>query len=600
MKINIPKFQIGGGMVYSPLRPTPENEPVPKPAEPSVDLSFLDAMVGKVLPNDYDMYEQSLKGKLSTYASMPRSLKETYQGRALRDSIKDIGTMVKMDRSRKTMDEVLTTKKDALPEQAMTTDGKIIVEDLETGTISQLSLPEYYQNIMTESPKFRGITNSELLQHRELNPSFSGNTEVFNIVRNGRSMNDVVKDIKERYTNLGKYTEGKSDVSYEEQQIEEGAKAVLGQGIKYSKTTEGDFKASNRKQLEIANNAMWGLLPEQDKNYLRLVAMQYKMYKPEQIENAAMGLAMGMANSRIDETIKVTEGIGVPGKSGGKTTVPGTDLKGDIGYNRLIAGFAGSIQRVPINTGGDAKATVVASVAGGFQEEGQPIGVRKITDIKSLYGMVDLNALYMGGTIVPKENAESIVYDGGAVNSVLLPFKNIDGHIVPDLTKQNSIVEAESEIEKKGNISLDDKKAIYESHGIRELTQDGFPSPTMLRPFVAIHGTTTTGVIKNPDDTVVTSNNDGLKEWYKQIYTVKDKVTNKNIGGRWIGTTDMVEGMVYMPLSDGAELSAMLMDNTKIKTSEEHTAYEFFQKTRNSQIAATQQKDLSTNRLQIK
>lgn len=572
MKVNIAKLQIGG-VVYKPLPMMPRKEREPKPAEAPLEKDLLESMIGEGITNDVMAYSDQVNQAYQAYSSLPEELRNSYQGQLIRRTLKgDPAKLNAIKRNKADFDKILTQKEKALDEFAVS-QGKVIVAD-DKGSISNMSLGQYAQARMSDPEKYKALTNAEVAQLRENDPRFAFNDNLVGVLKSATSTDEVVDRIRKSLTGLGSYSKGQTDVSYEQKRIEEGANAALNQGFSYVKTSSGESKQSNAENIKMAGNAMWANLDPASKDLLRVKAI-HAGYAPQQIEGAAMGLAMALLKPSISE--RITEKAGeAPG--GGKGKASTGDYKGTEGYYGSIANFDGRQQDMHLSTGTNAKAIVKASFMPGLMEGKDFVGISKFTDLKSLTGIADMDDLVIGDTRIPKEKLSSLVYDGGEVASALLPYKIVDGHVQPDLERQNDLSNAQKEIAKYGkNIPLDVKIGIYEKNNISDLTPAGDPQAQMLRPFIVMHGTTTTNVVKDPSDKVTVSTDSALKDWYKKVYTKTkangdDEVKNDDITWR----SDIVEGMVYVPMREGAKKASMFADKLEIKTSEYNNSAAFF------------------------
>ena len=576
MKVNVQKLQIGG-VVYKPLPSLPTREPAPKPAEAPLEKDLLESMIGEGITNDVMSYSDQVNQAYQAYSMLPEDLRNSYQGQMIRRTLKgDPAKLNAIKRNKQDFDKILTQKEKALDETAVS-QGKVIVRDAQ-GALSNLSLGQYAQAHAADPTKYQALTNADVAQLRENDPRFAFNDNLVGVLKSATSTDEVVERVRKALGNLGSFSKGQTAVSYEQQRIEDGANAALNQGLSYIKTSEGESKQSNAENIRMAGNAMWATLDGASKDLLRVKAI-HAGYKPEQIEGAAMGLAMALLKPSTTEKIIEKSGE-VPG--GGKGKTGSGDYKGTEGYYGALTGFDGRETDLHLNTGTNARATIKAFMMPGLMEDKDFVGISKFTDLKSLPGVADMNDLVMGDTRIPKEKLSSLVYDGGKVGAALMPFKTVDGHIQPDLDRQNDLSNAQKAIaayktQNGPNIPLDVKIGIYEKNNISDLTPKGDPAGTMLKPFIIMHGTTTTNVVKDPTDKVVVSSDDDLKNWYKKVYTKtsangKEDVKNDDLTWR----SDMVEGMVYIPMSEGAQKSAMFADKIGIKTSEYYNSVQRF------------------------
>ena len=117
MKINIKKYGAGAGLIYEPLPTLPTQGKSPNAPEEPIDDSGLRAMIGKALTNDANAYASQYNEMLRQYDAMPSHIKNTSQGRMIRDQLRgNWNELNSMANSKAQLDKISTEKKDTLSE----------------------------------------------------------------------------------------------------------------------------------------------------------------------------------------------------------------------------------------------------------------------------------------------------------------------------------------------------------------------------------------------------------------------------------------------------------------------------------------------------
>lgn len=586
MKVNIKKYAAGASMLtYTGLPDFPsQGMPPEAPIEP-VDTSLTDGMSGKAITIDAEVFGKKYNEALRQYESMPDHLKRTAQGRMIRSQLKgDWAELNKMERSKAIFDKVVEDKKDAMSEFAVY-QGHVVAEDVSTGDIVNMTLSEYVESIQGGEGKFKALTNSEVANLRETDERFAGNDRVIPILKNAISIDKVTENVRKALTNLGSISKGTADASYQEKQVEEGAKIILNNT--YTKSSSGEFFQSNEAALKSAGNAMWSMLDNASKDLLRVKAI-HEGYKADQIEGAAMGLALGLMKQAYVEksTIKESE---LPGGTAKKAGAVGGGSPGEENYFAQMARFNG--RREPfglitgkLDSGRNAKADAVSYNFSILEDEkGDAVTQATLADPRmgGIRSIADFSQVTFGDQRVSFENLQGIVYEGGDMRVMLLPFKvNNDQSISPDFDNAQNYVDAQKEIEAIGKYATkQDRIDAYTSHGFQEseLDPEGNPTAEVLRPFIVTEGLTNNGVV-HESDLVEMQNNSELEDYYKRIYDTKEN-KDKGIsapGPGWFLNTKVVRGNIFIPMKDGAKKMAMYGGNTKVLVDRETNFSDYY------------------------
>jgi len=570
MRINIQKLQAGGGLLT--YRPTPsfqqQEAPPAPPAEAPISDDLLDKMVGAGITNDVMEYANEVNAKFNAYSTMPESLRNSSVGRTIRQSLKgDRGRLNEILRSKKYFDDTIETKKKAMSEYAIK-DGQVLVKDADNN-IANMSLAQYSQNLQSEEPKYKAMTNDELRIARETDPRFAGNNTLIDILSHATSTDEVTERVRKALTDIGSFTKGQADVSYEQQQIADGANAALNKGLSYVKTSEGEFKQSNAENLKRAGNAMWANLDPDSKDLLRMKVVQTNLYKPEQIESAAMGLALSLLHPKETEIDKSTSGEGKPGTT--KTGGAGSANKAILGYWKASVTGEGVPEEISVLNGDSNRVVMKGWTMGPMETDKKMLkGPTSIDKIPELGSIGEMNSVYFGDKRVDSSKFDSVIYDNTKPAIVMMPFKEQDdGSIMPDLERASDLEDAQQIIKKQNITSPEIKKEIYRQHNFNSFDSKGEPTQDVeVRPFFTFSAFSNSNAIEG--DSKWFSPKDDRYDWYKKQFeegpkkTVSSSYFDTSMFAGW-AKPDVLKGMIYIPVRKGAAFLSNYADQTEVK-----------------------------------
>jgi len=580
MKINIKKLQAGGLLTYRPTPSLPQQEVAPTPpVEAPISDDLLDKLVGGGITNDVKAYVSEITNKYNAYSSMPDAIRNSTMGRNIRQSLKgDRGVLNEMLRSKKYFDDTIETKKKAMSEYAVK-DGQVLVKDNDNN-LSSISLAQYSQNLQSEEPKYKAITNDEVRIARETDPRFVGNNSLIDVLTHATSTDEVTERVRKVLTDLGSFTKGQTDVSYEQQQVADGANAALNKGLSYVKTSEGEYKQSNAENLKRAGMAMWANLDPDSKDLLRLKVVHTNLYKPEQIESAAMGLALSLLHPAEREIDRTNEGEGKP--STGKIGGAGSANKAVLGYWKASVTGEGIPEDITVLNGDSNKVVMKGWTMSPMESDKKMLkGPTSIDKIPELGSIGEMSSVYFGDQKVESNAFDSIIYDNTKPAIVMMPFKEEqDGSIKPDLERASDLEEAQQIIKKEHITSPEIKKDIYRQHNFNSFDSKGEPTQDVeVRPFFTFSAFSNTNAIKG--DSKWFSPRDDRYDWYKKQFeegpkkAVTSPYFDTSVTSLW-AKPDVLKGMVYIPVRKGAAFLSNYADQTEVKLPtefEENSAY---------------------------
>jgi len=566
MKLNIRKMAAGASLTYEPLPSFPTQEaPLAAPAaDPDAIESTLKGMQGKLLTNDGVIIGGKVKEAMNFLQYAPEHVRRSMLGKQKMQEAKgDWATMNGAVRSAQLFDEIMKEKKDSMPEFAVY-QGNVLAQDKTSGDIVEMNLDEYSSNL----GKYKALTNNEVMALREKDQRFVGRDDLFEYTTNSLSTPKITEEIRKALADISSSTKGTTEVSYAEQQAVEGAKKIL-----TNTTSAGELFETNAAQLKAAGNAMWAILGDNAKDLLRVKAV-HSGYKGEQIEGAAMGLALGLLRQKL-QTKDITKESDAVGKERSADGTGGSDTPGKQKYYMQIANFDGAQKAInfvtgDLRSGRGSMATSMGFTFGLLRDEENngitqtTLGDEKMAGIRSI---ADFSQVSFGDQHIPLEKLRGIVYDGTEVAAIMLPFKIVNKVIMPDFDKAQNYNDAVDEIKKEGRLITKERKMdIYKEHGFTDLDQRGEPTAEEIRPFIMIQDALTNNGVVKDSPLVETQNNGYLEDYYASIVGKKrDKFdTFETPAPFFLRNTKISKGNVFIPMVEGAKKKAQFADKVDI------------------------------------
>lgn len=483
MKIhsNIPKLQTGGAappfVSWSPIPSTPVDTSVTSTdSSKSSDDGLLSKEMVKLLmenglPSDVEVFTQSIN---SLYNNPVYKVTGQLNTGALSNQyLRMLSNINKIKFYKDQYDNSVTrlTANGGLYDLAITSMGGMIVQDLETAKIKQVSPTEFYENY----GNYKTITNGDLAHLRATNPSMGFDNSVFATLNNGIGQKEVQSYLDSVLKNLGSSTISSDGyISRKGNQILGGISLLaenpkVKQALIQAYTSEdgvykiSESETSNVKQAESALNYIFASLPENMKNYLMAKAAA-NGYEPIAGSKAVLAdLVESKINNsssfNIDYDSALSKAVGV-----------GTNTTNLNDAHILLEGLAGrkNLIDININTGGMITLTTpgVSLPALHTLDQKDVHTNASMRDIvaDSILATGDSNAMYFGDKKLKQEDLTRLMYNPqGGIAVAYIPV-NTDG--TPDLIALKNIQEAEDEIDATSSRGTALEKDIYSRHGV--------------------------------------------------------------------------------------------------------------------------------------
>lgn len=587
----IPKLQQGGlaGLFanYTPIMGTQPKaqQPQQRASAPSSRGGGND---GKLTEKDLFELMKDVKGLPNDMAALVKNLYEMYTVQVMSGDTQNLAAIYlqnlmqlknnvfNQEEYKKAYEQVKA--QGGLNEYAITTNGKLVVQDRETKQLHFMSADEIKDST---NDNLQILTNSNLLSLRAHSPGLVNDNSVLQVVENGIGMEQIAKMVQERLQSL-ETTETKygGQTVRLNGSLQAGAEILSALADSEKALFDGSTKLeglhswelltkTQQKQARYALHWILGSLPDNAKTLLSIKAGG---------ADKATDLVWQLIQSRTGETRHLTmdfektwdnligEGKG-KGKGKGDDEDPLEDTKLNIATQFLL-GY-GVREQFLINPGGNRAFSVSANALQLVTKDGQSLGAGStLQDVsKGQYaGILDWSNMTMGGKPIKTSVYNQIILDDGMIHSIDFPVITDDkGRIVPDLRRDTlqKKKEADRHIESYG-INLQDPESvranyqrinqIYQSYGFQPAyNADGSPRSQGWRRFGVMNAKADGRALGQ----VLFDNNQLLSpitdDYELQALTSQIKKDNKDYtfdNNKWFGEDDtFYRGTVWVPLN---------------------------------------------------
>lgn len=580
MKIN--KLQAGGYATYTPIATPALQLPGASPQQVSnqqggeevLSKEVIKQLLENGLMNDVDLYVKQLNSIAGDLFGNP--------SKASQAMINHYPQINKIIQNKQMLTDAVKKANDngGLSEYAITTTGQVIVRD-EDGNLTQISTKELQEH----GQYYQVLTNSDLVQLRQTDPSMAFNSNVYSTIENGVGPDKITDYILKVANKIG-YDKATSDnfVTKHEKDISEGVEQLL-QGA----ADEGIFKITQttKTQDNKAQQALkyiYSVLPQNMRNYLKT---QAAVMGQDPSQGSLELIATLMSSTLQSENTMSIDYDSAQSKAagGGKS---GSDKLTDLTQAQaVLSGKSTSQREFVMNQRTDFEfKTGMNWWSTPTDKNNNPINksltLEDLFTDSSFAGLVDTGSVYFGTQKVDESIFDRVVYnnaDGfGVVN---LPYiDDGQGHVTVDLELSTRLSEVQKEIKSKGAITEAEKKDIYDRHNMGQwyfATKDPeyAQKAGLLKPFVVFSGLST-------DDDNIMDPNDSLLEISKSRNAdtrIFEAAINrpKHAGGapsdnyevhQWYnhisGGNDILKGTIYVPLTQDAITTFITNKNVKV------------------------------------
>ena len=506
MKINFKKYQNGGliASIYQPVTVTESVSPRAQMAINFLNNRGVTASASATSSGSSSKGDLTEKGLYDLYSMLKDGgLQNDVQsiiGQLRRDIFNDqlldpLGTTSDLSnkylraiqyvnqakQNEKSFDEAYNIAKDnkALNEAAISTDGKVVV--LKNGNLTSVSIEEYKRN----PNSYQLQTNASLLEARRNSPQLAFNNTIFDIVKNGTSVDQVMATVQQFITGLGNNEDALPGYTRKETDDIRGGLAVLqAAAAKYGpKAVESVFEENGLykvgitnteqvKQAQMALTALLTMIPENQKALLKL--------KSNGTDEGVAELLSILVNKNNKNKFTFTADLQKEkddsSSSSSSSSSGGTD-KIKLGPEESYYLGLGDKKNITFQNGTTNAFTAINTVSRQLTDnQGKPVGVTTANALtKSSYSnQFEPDQITMGGQRIQEEALFNIQIDG-TITSAVLPIDkkalNEDNLFKPDFEHLKKL-EQINKLVSKSDLSIIENANAKIQHGQKLSTQE--------------------------------------------------------------------------------------------------------------------------------
>ena len=504
------------------------------------------AIQGQGLPIDVSTVYQEISGVLNKAKAFGEELTTDDIASMYLSSMQKINNL-KYSKDVFDKAKAQATTNEALNEFAVTTGGKLVLQDRE-GKITTGTYADYIKSKGRLNP----ITNDQLLNLRAYSPDLAlwKGDELMQIVNNGVGMNKIAAQIKSMAASIGSMEnkiEGISQV--ESNKVKAGLQILAG----VSGTPDGYYKVTtdskdSQAKVSAALDYIMSMLPN---NYKAILEIHSEGRSKELIAN--------FLTSQTNDFVK-QDVTPLSGKASDKDKESDLDKLGINSATQLLLGMS-SPREFAFSIGNGNMFSGLARVSG-ITKDGNPIGADfSYSDIykSDLHKNLDLDNASFGDIPINKALKDRIIIDNSTIAGVDLPYTtDRNGRIIPDFQMLNRIEEADQEILKAGiNPETEPQRVneIYAKHNLPiKYGADNRLSERYKR-FAVIQATAIEDVFLNKDGLAsngtlsLVSDEEEITKYVNEIKKITgQKDIDMDRPGLCTGNKDIYKGSIFIPI----------------------------------------------------
>lgn len=588
MKIhsNIPKLQQGGAALpfvsWTPVPDTPYSaaslhaaEREKKEAlkvEDVIPKEMIEALKQKGLPSDMTVFTESIMSLFNdpVYKMTGQLNPATLSTRYLSIVNKMNNIAFNKELYDKSIDKL--QQNGGLYDVAVSNTGRMVVQDLETGQIKQVSPDEYYEKLGS----YKAISNGDLAHIRAYNPSMAFSSDVFSVLNNGMGQETLQKYINDAISKLGSSSNNNIEgyTKVQKDRIQNGlselvnnntvAAAIVQDGV-YKLTHE---EKSNAEQAQEALKYLYTSLPMAAKNYLRAKAAEQGINPDE----AAEKILVPFINSKIEtsRTIKFDfdkQATDASGSGGSDKSTIKIDQQDQI-YEGVRS--SGSSQDIILNTGSNYE----------FKLPGIHINALKTLNQEEITGSERMDKvlqnstlsagnqgnMWFGGKKLSPKDTNKLIYDPEAgLNAAYVPIKD-DGS--PDFDALETITKVQEDIKRTPGMSEQEKRQKFKDKDIEQYydlykDEKSLYNSNKVKLFYMVNAV---GISDDFDNPYVVDQSDDYDSYFDYMNRIINSDAKKgsevDLNGTWFlsignfGRDNIYKGTFYIEAPNAMEAKA--------------------------------------------
>ena len=589
MKIhsNIPKLQQGGAALpfvsWTPVPDTPYSAAVASTTatkekkealkvEDVIPKEMIEALKQKGLPSDMSVFTESIMSLFNdpVYKMTGQLNPSTLSTRYLSIINKINNIAFNKELYDKSIDRL--QQNGGLYDIALSNTGKMIVQDLEDGQITQVSPDEYYKKLGS----YKAISNGDLAHIRAYSPSMAFSSDVFSVLNNGMGQETLQKYINSAISNLGSTSndvEGYTKV--QKNRIQNGlselvnndtvAAAIVQDGV-YKLTHE---QQSNVEQAQEALKYLYTSLPMAAKNYLRAKAAEQGINPDEAIEKILVPFVSSKFKQtrtiKSDYDKQASDASGSGGNSD-KNTIK-IDQQDQI-YEGVRS--SGSSENIRVNTGSNHEFRLPAvhiNVLKTLNQE-EITGSERMDKVlqNSTLSAGNQGNMWFGGKKLSPKDTNKLIYDPEAgLNAAYVPIKD-DGS--PDFDALETITKVQEDIKRTPGMSEQEKRQKFKDKDIEQYydlykDEKSLYNSNKVKLFYMVNAV---GISDDFDNPYVVDQSDDYDSYFDYMNRIINSDAKKgsevDLNGTWflsignLGRDNIYKGTFYIEAPNAMEAKA--------------------------------------------
>lgn len=579
MKLNIQKYQSGGGMpfvAYQPLDYNPQSPQVTK-ASQQTKAAEKESKGTELLSKEVinEVIKTGMKGEVDQFLKQLNTLEQSGPFDSGFDAAKISALASKANQiitNAASMKEATSKayENGGLNELAISTTGGLYVRD-EDGQLNTVSISDFSKN----RDKYQALTVNDLNTARRNDSRLAFDSGTISTIQNAIGIGKVSDIITNVIKQLGTEKEGTNEYRSKDEiksLFESGVAGLGGKkptdaqaaGLKelsevYSKMgSDGIYNLkttseTQRNHIKEASAFLISMLPANAISLLKARAVvSGNSLSPENIISAAFG-------SFTDDSHTTDVDYQADMSKLGTTKAAGEKTYNQTPMEQLINGDLNKTSFQLINPDKSPYGmTLHGSMIGKIPDlKGNPLTQAPMKHVlnSGLGTSVDQNKIYFGGKLVQPYELDKLVYSGGEAINTMVP---VDRYGNPNLKLLESFNEANKFIENKGYRTPSEKNSVYAKYGLPfiQVGTNGAIIPTQyLKPFIVTHAYSTNGVDAAIDNDWAHTIDDSQQKNYTKMLT--DIYTQYKLpfpaAPSWFTSNKVVQAPVFMPILQGAQ-----------------------------------------------
>lgn len=353
---------------------------------------------------------------------------------------------------------------DAWGEVAMTTSGGIYVYNNQTKKVEVKSLEQLKNN----QKKYTVMDNQTLLQMRETGMAFQQN--VLYDIAHCVGMNAITDQASKIIKEFGQREQSSFVTNDKTSKLQNGFNQLLTGGPDgvYKITKKTRFGSDSNEELAAATKFIFSSLPA---TYQR--ALQVKAYAEGTDPLNMLGMLIQATSPYTFDASFESSASNAAGYNGGGEGGVSGSVATSIAEMYATGVNGGPLRQYDITpSGASAHMFVWGRTMGKVlkSDEKTPMNmatIQYIMDNSANIGAVSMGAICFGDRILDKQDLSAVVYDQSDMRRVEMPYKVVNGNIVPDFTVLDKI--------EKVNEYLKDNSSSMSGTQIQELLNKEIP-----------------------------------------------------------------------------------------------------------------------------